>query len=194
MPVGIEVISDNGSRVFDQNMQTLAVSDSGTYPANPPPFSSIRDMVAKGQELSGSFKWWKFSPVESTEKFGLQVFDATGKLTFCAARKSARFVDSFLIGRWDNPPVTRSYPSGRTYAVFSSVMQFTDVEKRGVGITEEYKITNRFVTSSVNGISVTAGWDETLINDWQPVPPGGIPSFPSPAYAPVIIVLDVTNY
>lgn len=189
---------NNGNVILiDDNFRNFSVVAKGTHPTNPAPVSPSGSLVAliRSGPDSPSFPWLQFGmPTSSSANFGAQAFDASGNMTFCASLKSAVVVDIIMHGGINAAPRVRNYPSGRTYATVTSLFVFTDVQTRGAGITQEYRIMRRRAYASVVGATVTAGWHEELIQDWQPVPPGGAASFPAPAYDPGTIVLDVTGY
>lgn len=195
MPAGIEIIRNGGGVLLDSNIEVISVSQKGREPYNPIPAGGLNQMVATGPVAAdGSFDWWTFAPGNSSANFGLQAFDASGKLTFCAARQTARVVDQFGLGNIGSADVVRSYPAGRVYAAYASITSFTEVQLRGSGMFSEYRIFTWRSFARMSGSTVTAGWDNLLIADWTPVPPGGQPSFPAPAYQPQVFILDATGY
>lgn len=200
---GFELIGDSGSVMLSTNISNLAVRSSGVAPGSNPPASGVGGMLATARSAfdSTSFAWWHFEVPVSGANYGLQLFGpdgpgdgSPGTLLFCAATQTARVVDAFQVGQWGQAARVRNYPAGRSYAVFMSANQFTDVQLRGAGINAEYRILRWNAYGTVNGTQITTGWYQTLITDWTPVPPGGQASFPSPAYDPWVVILDVTGF
>lgn len=196
MPAGIEIIRDAGGILLDSNIETVSVYSKGRYPTNAVPAGGLSQMVATGPvDTAGAYNWWLFQVgAAGTTRFGLQVFDADGRLTFCASRQTMRLVDWFALGPIGSANIVRSYPAGRVYAAYCSVTRFTDVQLQGAGMAQQYRIDSRRSFARMSGRTVTAGWDSIEISDWRPVPPGGQESFPAPTYSPQVFIIDVTGY
>lgn len=195
MPAGLEVIKPDGSILLDSNVTCLSVASKGRMPGQTPPVSSLSRAIATGPiDGAGAYDWWALEPGVLGANFGLQTFDAAGNLMFCAARQTARVVDYFGLGIIGSADIVRSYPAGKVYGAYSSITQFTEVQLRGAGMFQEYRILNWRTVAEVYENTVTAGWRNFMIADWTPVPPEGQASFPAPAYTPQVFVLDMTGY
>ena len=195
MPAGLEIKNNSGVEIIGPNAPNFAVIESGVSSVSVPTFNSLTEFVARRRVPSTSdYYWYKFGRATPSANFGLQLFDASGQLQFCAATLVARVVDVFEAPAWGQPSVTKFYPSGRDYAAQIHVCTFTEVQTRPAGPFQEYRIDVWRAQAMADGNSVTAGWESTELQDWQPVPPGGAASFPAPSYIPYCIVLDVTGY
>lgn len=194
MPAGCEIRNDDNVVMLDANSPNFAVVSSGLSSTALPSYDTMHEFIATRDAGGGQYYWWKFGRPVTGASFGLQVFDENGQLTFCAATRSARIVDVFQIPNWGGAWTTRNYPSGRTYAAHIGTTTFTEVQKRGSGITEEYRILMWRARAIAGGASVQAGWDSEVFQDWTPVGTGSHLSFPAPTYQPWVVVIDVTNY
>lgn len=198
MPAQLEVRNGNNVVIIDNNTANMAVLSQGTYNVGGGslPVGGLGTILAMSRTGPESlpFNWWIFGRGSSGLNSGLILRDAANQITFDSSLKQARVVDTFVLGSVGSGPVNKIYPAGRTYATAVSLLVFTDVEVRGVQPAEEYRITSRRTYATVNGQNISGGWHGVLIQDWAPVPPGGVASFPAPAYTPWVVVLDVTDY
>lgn len=193
MAFGLEVRNSHGTVLIDDTYRNLAVASSGSYPAQFPPVTDLT-AIAAPDFAHTSFNWWCFGPPGQGGGWGLQVFNASGQVTFDSSHKYARVVDVYA----DVPAagagmVTKNYPTGRTYAAITSLIFYSVWETRGSGVGEEYRVLDYRLRTRINGGQVQTMWHETVAIDWQPSP-GAVPTFPIPTYDTRVIVLDVTGY
>src|SRR5690606_10706436 len=117
MPAGLEIKNNSGVEIIGPNAPNFAVIESGVSSVSVPTFNSLTEFVARRRVPSTSdYYWYKFGRATPSANFGLQLFDASGQLQFCAATLVARVVDVFEAPAWGQPSVTKFYPSGRDYA------------------------------------------------------------------------------
>lgn len=194
MAVGVAINNDNGVEIIGPNAPNFAMVASGVLSTTPPTVDASTELLALRKIAGNDYHWYKFGRASPSADFGLQLFDAAGQLQFCAATLVARVVDVFQMPARGQPATTRNYPAGRTYATTAHLAIFTEVQTQGVPPFETYRIDLWRSYADADGNSVTAGWDVSELQPWTPVPPGGVFSFPAPAYTPWCIVLDVTGY
>ena len=192
MPAGIIVYNTSGTVQIDdtyRNMALRAKSSSGT-----PTASGL--YAYQRNETSGSVSWWQYDwPDTPTSTFGFQVFDASGNCTFDAMQKYARVVDVFAGPINLAGAVTKTYPSGRSYAVITAKRGLhVDQRTRPNGAQVDYQ--RRFVRpiSYVAGANVSVKW---TLPEWPTAWIGPVSTAPAPTaddLSSQFIVLDVTDH
>lgn len=218
MPAGIIVYNDHGSVLIDANYANLGKRAKGTLTATgtaaqSSPESPVFALNGTGlaavsditNGVAGIVKagtdtttWYSFDRPTAVGTAGLQVFDATGKLVFDAANQYARVVDVFSGADQVAWSQSRTYTSGRTYAVATlKRARWTEEETRPDPVQPVgwYNYRRRFVFagSQVSGATVTVAQVATAWGEWSG-PLQVIPPLPAGDYSAQFAVIDVTGY
>lgn len=151
------------------------------------PDTNVIKIQGRDNTQSTNFPYFIFdTPVASGLNYGLQVFNASGVLTFDSNLKYARVVDVFGGTTEASWAGTRTYASGRTYAVVELGRAFTKTTENLGGGNYEY-IGRRSSLKVVSNV-VTTSFVQTYVKS------GTVNSPPITNNAAKFAVIDVTGY
>lgn len=199
MRAGIEIKNNHGTVLLDETYKNFAYVEGGTL--TPALYAIQRTTL--GGNATRSFRFQP--PPALGPGAALQLFNAAQECTFDSRHKYARVVDEFAGPVSDISTITKTYPSGRSYAVIHARRGwFVEQEVRPTGEyggpngnTPYYEYRRRFweAMCTTNGNQVVAGW--APLNDWIDQWTGPVMFIPQPKEGDRncrFIVLDVTGY